>query len=107
MPGGGEVNIPPIVAAEPRYQQVEYSAFPDQPPQAVPLWNMDGATWHEAPPPPRWHTHWAQTVGFSQDREVWRCACGAMGGPLEPWALLHRRRVAPGWFGKLRNASGR
>jgi hypothetical protein len=35
--------------------------------------HKDGIPWHDAPAPPRMHSHWAQTTSNRLDR----CACGA------------------------------
>jgi hypothetical protein len=57
--------------------------------------DLNGVPWFEAPAPPLFHRHWAQTSGLG----MWRCPCGAIGGPGEPWVLLDRRNVR--WFPPL------
>ena len=91
-------DAPATVKADPRYQQTTY-VVPGSKPQAVPEWNLDGVAWLDAPAPPRRHKHWAQSVGSFTELggEVWRCPCGAIGGPLERWLLLDKQRTAPGW----------
>ena len=90
---------PPIVRGEPRYQQwagdrriadaiaVTLGADGEVPVRrpSLPIWHLDGVDWHRAPAPPKQHEHWAQTVGHLHiGEEVWRCPCGAMGGPARP-----------------------
>jgi hypothetical protein len=93
------IFTPSIVQAEPRYQQkmswpLTYKAHLGEP-QEQPFWNLDGKDWYEAEAPPRVHQHWAQSVGQLDGPfdEVWRCPCGAIGGPREPWVLLDKRRT--------------
>jgi len=77
---------PSTVRAEPRYQQLDGRKFliiippeADPGPSPMPLWNLDGVEWSEAPPPPKRHEHWAQTVAcLKPGEEVWRCPCGAI-----------------------------
>lgn len=51
--------------------------------------NLGGISWHDCPPPPKRHKHWAQTrawTGYFNYTE--RCACGAFGP--KPWHFLGR-----------------
>lgn len=61
------------------------------------LYNLDDVNWADAPRPPLFHRHWAQTKGWVGLREVWRCACGALGEPGKRWALLGWWRL-PTWL---------
>lgn len=100
-----DLFAPIKVMGDPRYVQQSFAPLSLEPaePRLVPAWDLDGLTWFDADPPPRWHEHWAQTVGsFPETGEVWRCPCGAFGGPLEPWVLVDKRRVAPGKPGLFR-----
>jgi hypothetical protein len=104
---------PEIVKAEPRYRQKmigdEWAGTPDIPqwmkprePSPMPIWHLDGVDWYKAPPPPKRHEHWAQTVGCLKfGDEMWRCPCASMGGPARPgrggqiiWVHLDEPRVA-------------
>lgn len=72
------VDFPPdIVEKEPRYRL----AYPN-----AAVWHLDGVDWFHTPRP-RWlHRHWAQTVGQTDRLFVmYRCACGAYGGPGQVW----------------------
>lgn len=87
---------PATVRREPRYQQKTFE-LPGHAPYATPAWDLDGVAWFDAPAPPRFHDHWPQSVGqYPEFGELWRCPCGAIGGPAEPWVLFDKRRVAPG-----------
>jgi len=97
-------DMPPaIVQSEPRYQQatepgLRLFGVSSEPERKMPIWNLDGIEWFEADPPPRFHEHWAQTVGRLDLRStIYRCPCGAHGGPWESWLLLGQRRTR-GWF---------
>lgn len=100
-------GVPTIVVSDPRYQQQCGSSlfargFDEQgnlirDESSLPLWHLDGIGWYDTAAPPRRHKHWAQTVGLVDHEEVWRCACGANGGPKEPWVHItpHHARYAP------------
>jgi hypothetical protein len=47
----------------------------------VSIAHLDGIPWHAAPVPPRRHTCWTQTEGWTGLTQVWRCACGAAAMP--------------------------
>jgi hypothetical protein len=89
------IVVPEVVEANPRYQQVVFrlSVDPEVKPHALPNWNLDGVVWTEADPPALFHKHWPQTVGLDGPLyEIWRCPCGAFGGPSGRWTMLDRRR---------------
>jgi hypothetical protein len=95
-------QMPPrTVQNEPRYQQFTSTdqlivLNQQDPPEAhlMPMWHLDGVDWYDAPPPPRLHTHWAQTVGcLKLGEEIWRCPCGAITD--EGWRGWTRSRSAP------------
>jgi hypothetical protein len=99
-------DMPPaIVQNEPRYQQFTSDGghrvvlHQQDRPEArrMPIWHLDGVDWCDAPPPPRLHTHWAQTVGYLRiGEEIWRCPCGAYGERGGPWLRMGSApRVAP------------
>lgn len=97
-------GAPRIVKAEPRYKQADSSKFtivlngePKLEPELMPIWELDGVGWFDADPPPRRHDHVAQSVSWIDGEEIWRCACGANGGPREPWHYItrHHERFAP------------
>jgi hypothetical protein len=71
-----------------------------------PTRHLDNVPWYDAPAPPRRHRHWAQTKGVVSEREVWRCPCGAFGGPQETWMLLDAPRVRPSFWTRLRRQHG-
>lgn len=76
---------PEVVRNQPRFRQATGERW-GEPETLLTVWNLDGLHWTEAPVPRWWHRHWPQTVG--QDgplREIWRCACGAYGGPSQRW----------------------
>lgn len=104
------IRTPWTVASDPRYRQQSFVPLSLEPtdPHPLPAWDLDGVAWYDADPPPRFHDHIAQSVGSFPELggEVWRCPCGAFGGPLEPWVLLDKRRAAPGWLRRLLTRRG-
>lgn len=93
---------PTIVRGDPRYQQeatrAVFATHLTIPSEPVPIWHLSGVAWHDAPSPFILHRHWAQTVGIVSGDEVWRCPCGAHGGPYDRWVLLDRRDVSWRWW---------
>jgi hypothetical protein len=67
-------------------------------PQAVGVTDvehLDGVSWSDAPLPPVNHECWAQTRGwYKMFERIYRCACGAVGGPGEPWIRKNERQRA-------------
>jgi hypothetical protein len=50
------------------------------------VWDLDGLSWSDAPPPRRWHRCTEQTYGVMDwFTVVKRCACGAISVNGEPW----------------------
>ena len=100
------MSEPLIVAAEPRYQVSTFQHWDfelgQRLTQTIPgMWNLNGVLRCDHEPPSWFHRHWAQTVGVVDD-EVWRCPCGAFGGPGQPWVHLHWREIRrrkPRWIG--------
>jgi hypothetical protein len=83
-----------------RYQQETFTPWTlDTSPtvMALPVWNLDGVSWCDAPPPRRWHRHWAQTQALIDGVFVRRCPCGALSMRPGMWTQLGERRVRP-WF---------
>lgn len=73
---------PPLVAAEPRYQQETFETWRQigAPAErvALPVWNLDGVYWSDASWSKIrfWHKHWAQTVAVIDGEVFYRCPCG-------------------------------
>lgn len=72
--------------------------------RATGLWHLDGVPWWDASIPGRWHRHWIQSVGWTDDwtgggkAELHRCACGAirtLDGPYSGWMGRNERRRSP------------
>lgn len=59
----------------------------------VTMEHEDGVPWWEAPPPRRFHLHYAQTKGWHGFNEIWRCACGAMRFNGDRWVRERSPRV--------------
>jgi hypothetical protein len=66
------------------------------------IWHLDGMDWYKAPPPPRKHACWAQTKGWVDLHQVFRCACGAVSYDVHYWMERNQRnspetsRLLPG-----------
>lgn len=87
------IVTPLIVRREPRYVQARSDNLLLG---LLPMWNLDGVVWHQAPAPRRWHQHWAQTVAVTDGEEHYRCACGAHSGlGSTSWVRLGTMRVRP------------
>lgn len=55
--------------------------------------HKDGVPWWEAPVPRRFHRCRVQTMGKLGSEWIYRCACGAVGGPKWPgWINRNARR---------------
>jgi hypothetical protein len=65
--------------------------------------HLDGIDWYDAPPPPVRHTCWAQTKGWVDLREIFRCACGAASYDGRYWMERNQRNSSTstggGWLG--------
>ena len=55
------------------------------------VWHLDGIDWYNAPPPPRKHTCWAQTKGWVDLHQIFRCACGAASYDGRYWMERNQR----------------
>jgi hypothetical protein len=96
------------MSRDPRYQQesfvpwVNLGETPVEMP--LPVWNLDGVSWADAPPPPRRHQHWPQTTGVAGEYFE-RCPCGATWTRREGWYSWPQARVAeprlPAWLDRL------
>ena len=53
--------------------------------------HLDGIDWYNAPPPPRKHTCWAQTKGWVDLHQIFRCACGAASYDGRYWMERNQR----------------
>lgn len=82
---------------DPRYQQESFEPWVSlgETPVEVPLpvWNLDGVSWSDAPAPPRMHRHWPQTVIRIDGKDFARCPCSATRDDGR-WIQLHQPRVA-------------
>lgn len=88
-------QIPAKVQSDERYYLVCATS-------GVALWHLNGADWNDPPPPPRWHRHWAQTVGVTSSGELWKCACGAVRlGPKDSWRHQTVRQANTRWIQEL------
>lgn len=61
----------------------------------LPVWNLNGVRWHDAPRPRRWHQCEVQTRAWLNFELIERCACGAMrhGGIQHRWINRNERRT--------------